>query len=204
MASKCLVTFRDRNIVVNFDGEFTKKDLFSNLQSSNVLAEQDCASLSLQVYDEDFSMFVDVTNDFVIPHKSKIKIKEPTEFRIVDVLDVELIEQTQQPARTVYTLPQPPLTLKLSLERHVPGTHFKSRNQVIQWIFHDLSTYTLYPGKLYNEAASALVNAYPNLRDTTGTVHASSYCNCGEASPCIFCLLYIVCKCVTMRCFITS
>ncbi|KAH8033641.1 hypothetical protein HPB51_014922 [Rhipicephalus microplus] len=94
-------------------------------------------------------------------------------FRIVDVLDVELIEQTQQPARTVYTLPQPPLTLKLSLERHVPGTHFKSRNQVIQWIFHDLSTYTLYPGKLYNEAASALVNAYPNLRDTTGTGHES-------------------------------
>ncbi|KAL3175824.1 hypothetical protein MRX96_001007 [Rhipicephalus microplus] len=36
-----------------------------------------------------------------------------------------------------------------------------------------MNTTVRYPGKLYNEAASALVNAYPNLRDTTGTGHDS-------------------------------
>ncbi|KAH7968867.1 hypothetical protein HPB52_012064 [Rhipicephalus sanguineus] len=38
-------------MVVNFDGEWKKEDLFSHLQSKNVFAEQDCASLSLQTSD---------------------------------------------------------------------------------------------------------------------------------------------------------
>ncbi|XP_049519291.1 uncharacterized protein LOC125943809 [Dermacentor silvarum] len=109
MAFKCLVTFRELNTVVNFTGEWKKHELFSYLQKTDVLAGQDCASLSLQVFDEDFGMFVDTTNDFVVPHKAKLKIKEASEFRIVDVLDVEVVPETQQqmPARTVYTLPNP-------------------------------------------------------------------------------------------------
>lgn len=81
MASKCLVTFQDRNTVVNFTGEWRKEEVFIYLQNTGVLAGHDVASLSLQVYDEDFEMFVDITDDFVIPHKAKLKIKEAGEFR---------------------------------------------------------------------------------------------------------------------------
>ncbi|KAH7960089.1 hypothetical protein HPB49_016905 [Dermacentor silvarum] len=106
-----MVTFREINTVVNFTGEWKKHELFSYLQKTNVLAEQECASLILQVFDEDFGMFVDTTNDFVVPHKAKLKIKEASEFR--------------------------------------------------------------YPGKLHDVVASALVNAYQNLKDSTGTGHDS-------------------------------
>ncbi|KAL3184565.1 hypothetical protein MRX96_031640 [Rhipicephalus microplus] len=40
-------------------------------------------------------------------------------------------------------------------------------------LINEIAFFLRYPGKLYNEAASALVNAYPNLRDTTGTGHKS-------------------------------
>ncbi|KAH7984497.1 hypothetical protein HPB52_022135 [Rhipicephalus sanguineus] len=68
-------------MVVNFDGEWKKEDLFSHLQRKNVFAEQDCASLSLQVHDDTFELFVDVTDDFVITHRAQLNIKEPSGFR---------------------------------------------------------------------------------------------------------------------------
>ncbi|KAL3254782.1 hypothetical protein MRX96_017526 [Rhipicephalus microplus] len=81
MASKCLVEFRDKKIVVNFDGSLTRQQLFDNLQASGVIVNVDTARLRLRVYDKDFSTFVDVTDDFVIKDKFKVQLHEVSEYR---------------------------------------------------------------------------------------------------------------------------
>lgn len=65
--------------------------------------------------------------------------------RIVDVLDVEVLpaEQLPMPPRTIYTLPAPPLALKLSMEKHERGKLFKHRRQLIHWLYEDLKSYSM-------------------------------------------------------------
>ncbi|XP_065280862.1 uncharacterized protein [Dermacentor albipictus] len=175
MASKCLVEFREKKIVVHFDGSLTRQELIGNLQASSVLANVDTAQLKLTVYDEDFKVFVDVPDDFVIIDKLKLQLKEVSEYRVVDVLDVEVAQMPLQlaPTLTSYTLPPVPLDIQMAVEKHRAGMHFEKRQRLIQWLFHDLCSYGMHPGKLYEEASKALVAKYPSLADSTGTGYDS-------------------------------
>lgn len=175
MSSKCMVTYKDRNVVVNITGQWKPKDLLDNLKRTGALKEVDFTSASLTVYDEDFATHVEVADDFIITDKARFMIKETAEYRIVDVLDVEVLpaQQVEMLPRTVYTLPTPPLTLKLSMENHERGKLFKHRRQLIHWLYDDLKGYSRFSGRRYMEAASALVHAYPNLADCTGTGYDS-------------------------------
>ncbi|XP_070384807.1 uncharacterized protein [Dermacentor albipictus] len=102
---------------------------------------------------------------------------------IVDVLNIEEVSPTAvlPSVHTVYVLPNTPLDIKLSIERHSQGQYFENRRRVVQWLYNDLCSYKMsgfteievYPGKLYEEAARALISKYPNLSDTTGTGYIS-------------------------------
>ncbi|KAH6920477.1 hypothetical protein HPB50_028535 [Hyalomma asiaticum] len=142
MTSKCLVEFRDKKIVVRFDEALTQQELFSNLEASGALTV-DTAQLRLTVYDDDFSTFVDVTDDFIIKDKFKLLLKEVSEYRVVDVLDTALEPVTTRvlSAPMLYTLPSVPLDIRIAVEAHQQGMHFDKRRRVIQWLFHDLSAY---------------------------------------------------------------
>lgn len=145
MTSKCLVSFRDLNVAVKFTGQWTKADLLNNLQQSGVLAGvENESSLSLMVYDEDFGSYVDVVDGFEIPNMAKLKIREASQYRIVDVLDVEVVQaaQVQAPQRGPYVLPVAPQFILAKIASHRQGDHFEHRQQVLQWLHHDLRTYS--------------------------------------------------------------
>ncbi|XP_064473385.1 uncharacterized protein LOC135388035 isoform X1 [Ornithodoros turicata] len=46
---------------------------------------------------------------------------------------------------------------------------FTQKSDIVNWLYYDLTKYTLYPGKLYSVCAQQLVSRYPKLRDTTTT-----------------------------------
>ncbi|XP_037521483.1 uncharacterized protein LOC119398732 [Rhipicephalus sanguineus] len=97
--------------------------------------------------------------------------------RIADVLERDIPEVQQAHVAATYSLtyslPAVPQDIKASIGRHQAGTYFKGRNRVVQWLYHDLCVYTMYPGKLYAEAAQALVDRYPTLADCSGTGYDS-------------------------------
>nr|XP_054931805.1 uncharacterized protein LOC129387132 [Dermacentor andersoni] len=175
MASKGLVELREKKIIVHFDRSLTRQELIGNLQASSLLANVDTAQLKLTVYDEDFEVFVDVSDDFVIIDKLKLQLKEVSEYRVVDVLDVEVAQMPLQlaPTLTSYTIPPVPLDIQMAVEKHRAGMHFEKRQRLIQWLFYDLCSYGMHPGKLYEEASKALVAKYPSLADSTGTGYDS-------------------------------
>ncbi|KAL3255545.1 hypothetical protein MRX96_017446 [Rhipicephalus microplus] len=93
---------------------------------------------------------------------------------IVDVLNVEeaIPSAVCVDERTVYLLPNMPLGVKLGIDRHQQGHYFGNCHRVLQWLYNDLCSYRMYPGKLYEEAARALIAKFPNLADSTGTGYA--------------------------------
>ncbi|XP_064472659.1 uncharacterized protein LOC135387360 [Ornithodoros turicata] len=54
-----------------------------------------------------------------------------------------------------------------SLKDGLPSVRLKS--DIVNWLFYDLSRYTLFPGKLYSVCAQHLVCKYPKLKDNTKT-----------------------------------
>ncbi|XP_077514353.1 uncharacterized protein LOC144125119 [Amblyomma americanum] len=175
MTSKCLVTFRERNFVLPFDGTLTRRGLVERVGDHELFRGIDVATLIFTMFEEDFNVFVDIPEDFEIRDRAKIKVSEDCQVRIADVLDEpQQAEQSRVTATysLTYSLPAVPNDIKFSIERHQSGQYFRARSRVVQWLYHDLCLYTMYPGKLYNEAAQALVSRYPNLADSSGTGYA--------------------------------
>ncbi|KAH7932915.1 hypothetical protein HPB49_004894 [Dermacentor silvarum] len=81
MTSKCLVTYGDKNVVVNFDEPWTDRQLIENLKEREMFAEVDISTLGLMCFDEDFQVHVDISEEDAIENKSKIKIKETGQVR---------------------------------------------------------------------------------------------------------------------------
>ncbi|KAL3193542.1 hypothetical protein MRX96_016893 [Rhipicephalus microplus] len=174
-ASKCLVAYGNKNVVVTFHGPWTKENLTEHVKTSKPFEGLDFSAMSLKVFDKDFDMYVDIDDDFVIPNKARLLIKETVQYRIVDVLNVEeaIPSTVCGDERTVYLLPNMPLDVKLSIDRHEQGHYFGNHCRVLRWLYNDLCSYRMYPGKLYEEAARALIAKFPNLADSTGTKHDS-------------------------------
>ncbi|KAL1473653.1 hypothetical protein MTO96_038541 [Rhipicephalus appendiculatus] len=167
---KCLVKHGEKNVVVPFVGPWKRAQLFEYLKRERAFAGIDFGSASVTVFDEDFGLHVEVTDDFVIEDKSKLEIKEGSQYRIVDVIDLEVLPTAPQlPVPRVYTLPPVPGDVKMSIDKHTPGQYFANRRRVVEWLYYDLCSYTMYPGKLYEEAARELVTKFPSLADSTGT-----------------------------------
>ncbi|KAL3244585.1 hypothetical protein MRX96_047152 [Rhipicephalus microplus] len=75
-ASKCLVAYGDKNVVVTFHGPWTKENLTEHIKTSKPFEGLDFSAMSLKVFDKDFEMYVDIDDDFVIPDKARLLIKE--------------------------------------------------------------------------------------------------------------------------------
>ncbi|KAH7978944.1 hypothetical protein HPB49_007455 [Dermacentor silvarum] len=175
MASKCLITYGGSNVVGSFDEPWSRQDLLSHLSENQMFKDVDECALELTIYDEDFDTLVDITADSVIHNKARIKINEKSQVRIADVLEKGPPYSPQQ-ARPghVYMLPAVPQDIIMSTDRHRAGQHFKNRLRVLQWLYHDLCLQTMYPAKLYAEAARALIAKFPNLADSAGTGYAAA------------------------------
>ncbi|KAK8758572.1 hypothetical protein V5799_003797 [Amblyomma americanum] len=106
MTSKCLLSFRDRSIVLSFEAPWTQQELMEYIEYHDAFTCTAVATLNITVFDEDFGVNIDMPNEFAIEHKAKLKITETSEYRC--------------------------------------------------------------PGKLYEEAAKALVAKFPVLADATG------------------------------------
>ncbi|XP_070390903.1 sterile alpha motif domain-containing protein 3-like [Dermacentor albipictus] len=171
MASKCLVMYGASNVVVTFDEPCSRQDLLGQLAKNETFKDVDVCALGLTIFDEDFETFVEITEDSAIHNKAKIKVKETNQVRIADVLEKGPPQQAR-PGH-VYMLPTVPQDISMSIERHRAGQYFKNRRRVLQWLYHDLCLQTMYPGKLYAEAAQALIAKFPNLADSTGTGYDS-------------------------------
>lgn len=65
--------------------------------------------------------------------------------RIIDVLNIEEAAPAAvvPRARTEYVLPNIPLDVKLSIERHSQGQYFENRHRFAQWLHNDLCSYTM-------------------------------------------------------------
>ncbi|KAH6933589.1 hypothetical protein HPB50_016685 [Hyalomma asiaticum] len=79
---KCSVTHGDKNVVVPFVGPWKRAQLFEYLKRERTLAGIDFGNASLTVFDEDFGLPVEVTDDFIIADKLKLEIKEGSQYRI--------------------------------------------------------------------------------------------------------------------------
>ncbi|KAH6940970.1 hypothetical protein HPB50_011411 [Hyalomma asiaticum] len=78
---KCLVTHGDKNVVVPFVGPWKRAQLFEYLKRERAFAGIDFGNASLTVFDEDFRVHVEVTDDFIIADKSKLELKEGSQYR---------------------------------------------------------------------------------------------------------------------------
>lgn len=74
-----------------------------------------------------------------------------------------------------YTLPELPYDIAAALHTFKSAVDIPSafRNRIVLWLYRDLSQYSLYPGKLYAEAARQLVVRYGQLRDAVGSGYDS-------------------------------
>ncbi|KAL1471138.1 hypothetical protein MTO96_040084 [Rhipicephalus appendiculatus] len=179
MQSKCLVTYGDRNVVVAFDEPWTGRDLIEHLKQLDMFPEVDVSTIGLTRFDEDFQVFVDITEVDVIENRSKIKVRVTSQVRIGDVLQESA--QPAQPARAgAYSLPDVPPDIVFMLKCHRPGQHFVGRTRVLQWLHLGVYLYDMY-SELHTEAARALITRFPNLADATGTGYATALADAEDA-----------------------
>ncbi|KAK8773650.1 hypothetical protein V5799_011814 [Amblyomma americanum] len=75
MTSKCLVTFRERNFVLPFDGTLTQRGLVERVRDHELFRGIDVATLIFTMFEEDFNVFVDIPEDFEIRDREKISLR---------------------------------------------------------------------------------------------------------------------------------
>ncbi|XP_077514735.1 uncharacterized protein LOC144125330 isoform X1 [Amblyomma americanum] len=145
MTSKCLVTFRERNFVLPFDGTLTRRGLVERVRDHELFRGIDVATLIFTMFEEDFNVFVDIPEDFEIRDREKISLRglpgsdcgcsrrAPASGAIPCHCHVQ---PHIQPASCTKRYP-------IQYRAHQSGQYFKARSRVVQWLYHDLCLYTM-------------------------------------------------------------
>ncbi|KAG0444249.1 hypothetical protein HPB47_014004, partial [Ixodes persulcatus] len=126
------------------------------------------------VYHARFETDVDLTEDMILEDKALLKVvQDEQQFRIMDVIIQDDPGTSRAPSKksTEYKLPPVPLDITQAMRKHTKGHYLACRSRLIQWLYHDLCLYDMYPDKLYEKAAKCLVETFPTLADTTGSGH---------------------------------
>lgn len=186
----CLVFFKDRKKVVQIGGERRKEDLIAALRGTDF--EDATKGARIELYNTRFETFVDCPESHVFADGDKIRLV--TEEVNIPILSCtpdntsdsdEALPQaalqaagSSQAAPTCfaldYQLPPVPFDIKADIDNARFGElPKKTKSRIVSWIATDLRTRSLYPDKLYEMAARALVFTYPVLRDTIGTGYDS-------------------------------
>ncbi|KAM7296333.1 uncharacterized protein ISCGN_021502 [Ixodes scapularis] len=142
--------------------------------------ECDVSEVLIQVYDKEFETFLDLSPDTVLEDKSRIQlVTKPAATDMgravmaAEVISVVLPGPQEQswPESVVsphqYTLPELPKDIQLAVSQIKVGEliPYHVRQRILEWMFHDLCKHSIYPGKLYSEAARQLVWHHKQLKD---------------------------------------
>ncbi|XP_029847006.3 uncharacterized protein LOC8050653 [Ixodes scapularis] len=175
-AIQCLVTYGTHKIVVTVDGEHRRPDLIRCLAQKQVFEGVDLEPSHIMVYHAGFETDVDLTDDMILEDKALLKVvQDEQQFRIMDVIMQDDPGTSRAPSKksSEYKLPPVPLDITQAMRKHTKGHYVGCRSRLIQWLYHDLCLYDMYPDKLYEKAAKCLVDMFPTLADTTGSGHDS-------------------------------
>ncbi|CAN8019102.1 unnamed protein product [Ixodes persulcatus] len=169
-AIQCLVTYGTHKIVVAVDGEHRRPDLIRSLAHKQVFEGVDLESSHIMVSTS--------TRIFLSVLCARNVMKHVTLFRVSRIMDVIIQDDpgtSRAPSKksTEYKLPPVPLDITQAMRKHTKGHYLACRSRLIQWLYHDLCLYDMYPDKLYEKAAKCLVETFPTLADTTGSGHDS-------------------------------
>ncbi|CAN7974839.1 unnamed protein product [Ixodes persulcatus] len=171
-AIECLVSYGAHKIVVVVDGEHKRADLIRTL-AGNVLSQGvELQTSHIQVYHPRYKTDVDLMEGTILEDAALVTISlDESQFRIMDVVVQEDSAPSKAPSKapSEYRFPKVPLDIAQALQKHKRGQYLPCRSRIMQWLFHDLCLYNLYPDKLYAEAARSLVENFPTLKDTTGS-----------------------------------
>lgn len=183
----CLVRHKQSNKTVAVGGLHQLDDVKLALQRSEHYKHLDPHNLLIQVFDDRFQDYVDLDNTTVLKEFSKLNIitletpldavvvSEATAgpFQFLSFEPEELFCQStgKDPAR--YRLPQMPIHIEDSLKRvaQLGDVTESVKRQIVDHLYFDLCNYTIYPGRLYTEAAEQLVAKYPALKDGSKTTY---------------------------------
>ncbi|KAM7298207.1 uncharacterized protein ISCGN_018819 [Ixodes scapularis] len=171
-AIECLVSYGAHKIVVVVDGEHKRADLIRTLAGNVLFQGVDLQTSHIQVYHPRYKTDVDLMEGTILEDAALVTISlDESQFRIMDVVIQEDSAPSKAPSKapSEYRFPKVPLDIAQALQKHTRGQYLPCRSRIIQWLFHDLCLYDLYPDKLYAEAARSLVENFPTLKDTTGS-----------------------------------
>ncbi|KAL3192766.1 hypothetical protein MRX96_058817 [Rhipicephalus microplus] len=136
-------------------------------------------NLLFQVYDTELGEFLDWEEGTILTPSSKIRAVQleppelPTQHPLVTAEVTPAVPTVQKEATLDpknYVFPTVPKDILYNLSKVTKRSEVTStlRRRIIEWLSFDLFRYTMYPGKLYEEAARQLVFHHAVLKDSLG------------------------------------
>ncbi|CAN8021646.1 unnamed protein product [Ixodes persulcatus] len=177
---RLLVAFEEHNRVIVLQENCAESELRQAI--SEKFPDVDINSTLIQVFDKEFEAFVDYDCGAVLEDKGKIILiqKRNASGIEAELSSVVVSDTGAEGVQTVrsdldFVLPDFPFDIVLSLKAQKNKACLTNtlRKRINQWTYHLLCQYSLYPGRLYAEAARQLVLKHPDLRDSIGTGYDS-------------------------------
>uniref|UniRef100_A0A224YST7 Uncharacterized protein n=1 Tax=Rhipicephalus zambeziensis TaxID=60191 RepID=A0A224YST7_9ACAR len=172
---QCLVSWKERKKIVSISGH-TTEDVLAAVKATDF---GDVASTGrIEVYNAQFEAYVDPPDNHVFCDGSKLRIITDEAIPLTSSTNETLVitpefdpSSSHQPCNgRDFRLPPLPLDLKVAIvNAEIGKVSSRTKSRIISWISHHLMNISVYPGRLYETAAKALVVEYPVLRDTIGT-----------------------------------
>ncbi|CAN7988596.1 unnamed protein product, partial [Ixodes hexagonus] len=131
-----------------------------------------------QVFDKELDCLLDYDSQTILEDKGKILVigKKKSESEPEQACIVVSASSGEERLKNMnpdlkYVLPHLPLDISNSLyiQKEKGCVTDSLRRRIIQWVYHHLCQYSLYPGKLYTEASLQLAVKHAVLRDRIGT-----------------------------------
>ncbi|XP_072144509.1 uncharacterized protein [Dermacentor andersoni] len=190
----CLINRGPSSYVLTVSGDHKLEDLKDAMaaHSSLQFVEHDAI---LQVHHKTFNTFVNVDENTTLEDNCIIRVLDvciiadgSSEEAVslnsslssdaISCNEVTTVISSSQcnsaKGRLQFSFPKTPIDIDARLcccrQTEVPEN---LRRRIVDWLWFELSQYTLYPGRLYDTAARELVQRYPQLRDGFGDGHMS-------------------------------
>ncbi|XP_029832548.2 uncharacterized protein LOC115317129 [Ixodes scapularis] len=177
---RLLVAFEEHNRVIDLQEKCAESELRQAIREK--FPDVDINSTFIEVFDKDFEAYVDYDCGAVLEDKGKILLVQKRNPPGIEVEPSSVVVSNNGTegvqfvrSELEFVLPDFPLDIVLSLKAQKDKACLTNtlRKRIIQWIYHLLCEYSLYPGRLYAEAARQLILKHPDLRDSIGTGYDS-------------------------------
>ncbi|XP_070379310.1 uncharacterized protein [Dermacentor albipictus] len=194
MAITCLINRGPSSYVLTVSGDHKLEDLKDAMAAHSSLQFVEHAAI-LQVHHKTFNTFVNVDENTTLEDNCIIRVLDvciiadgSSEEAVslnsslssdaISCNEVTTVISSSQcnsaKGRLQFSFPKTPIDIDARLcccrQTEVPEN---LRRRIVDWLWFELSQYTLYPGRLYETAARELVQRYPQLRDGFGDGHMS-------------------------------